>query len=308
MDKNQVPELAENIVGVVRVLLSDLRPKLVNAALTGRRAENENPRHEDNFLSDYDLLMHERYKELLAEFMPSFIYASEESDPEVVGSDANPDLCVLVDPLDTSELAVRALLGYTHIMVYSLSLKRPIVSVVGDIFHSVQLYVGAHYEDGSDRAFAVTADDEWHLLDRPSDVAMNQALVTNYLMRPEERFLPLAEQRQFMEALGAVGEDGKRKGRIGQGHGSVCLAHVAAGFTDATIEIQKGFAAWDFLPGHFILHAAGGVAIDLTGEPIGLDYGFNSLPEINKAMGVKRKFVAAGSRALAEEIRATLRP
>lgn len=109
-----------------------------------------------------------------------------------------------------------------------------------------------------------------------------------------------------MAALGAEGADGKRKGRIGQGHGSVCLAHVAAGFTDATIEIQKGFAAWDFLPGHFILHAAGGVAIDLDGESIGLDYGFNSLPEISKAMDVKRMFIAAGTRALADEIRATL--
>ncbi|TDC29745.1 hypothetical protein E1261_15030 [Kribbella albertanoniae] len=292
---------------MVRAMLDDLRPRLLNAALTGSRAENENVRHQGNFLSDYDLLMHDLYKERLAEFVPSFIYASEESDPQVVGADADPGLCVLVDPLDTSELAVRALQGYTHIMIYSLPLKRPIVSVIGDIFHHVQLYVAALGDDGVDRAFAVTAADEWHeLLHRPS-VSLSEALVTNYLMRPEERFLPLARQEGFLEALGAPGADGKRKGRIGVGHGSVCLCHVAAGFTDATIEIQKGFAAWDFLPGHYVLHAAGGVAIDLEGEPIGLDYGLNSLPEISRAMTVKRKFVATRSLSLAEEIRTTIR-
>ncbi|MFC9690252.1 inositol monophosphatase family protein [Kribbella sp. NPDC056951] len=307
MSQSQVPELAQSVVDMVRAMLADLRPKLLNAALTGRRAENENLRHEDNFLSDYDLLMHDLYKERLAEFIPSFIYASEESDPQVVGSDAEPELCVLVDPLDTSELAVRAIQGYTHIMVYSLSLKRPVVSVIGDIFHHVQLYVAALGDDGVDRAFAVTAADEWHeLVHRPS-VNLSEALVTNYLMRPEERFLPLARQQSFLEALGAPDAAGKHKGRIGVGHGSVCLCHVAAGFTDATIEIQKGFATWDFLPGHYVLHAAGGVAIGLDGERIGLDYGFNSLSEIRHAMDVKRKFVATSSLSLAEEIRKTLR-
>ncbi|WP_405058620.1 hypothetical protein OG474_38645 [Kribbella sp. NBC_01505] len=305
MSVSEIPELAQNVVSMVRSMLDDLRPKLLNAALTGRRAENENRRHEDNFLSDYDLLMHDLYKQRFAEFEPSFIYASEESDPQVIGSDEEPDLCVLVDPLDTSELAVRALQGYTHIMVYSISLKRPVISVIGDIFHHVQLYVAALGEDGVDRAFAVTRDDEWHALTRRPRVPLSEALVTNYLMRPEERFLPLARQDGFLKALGEEGPDGKRKGRIGVGHGSVCLCHVAAGFTDATIEIQKGFAAWDFLPGHYVLHAAGGTAIDLEGEPISLDYGFNSLGDISQAMEGKQKFVATSDPALAEEIRNT---
>ena len=238
MPVGEIPELAQNVVGMVRSMLDDLRPRLLNAALTGRRAENENHRHGDNFLSDYDLLMHDLYKQRFAEFVPSFIYASEESDPQIVGPNEEPDLCVLVDPLDTSELAVRALQGYTHIMVYSTSLRRPVTSVVGDIFHHVQLYVAALGDDGVDRAFAVTREDEWHPLTRRPRVPMPEALVTNYLMRPEERFLPLARQEAFLKALGEEGSDGKHKGRIGVGHGSVCLCHVAAGFTDATIEIQ----------------------------------------------------------------------
>ena len=61
------------------------------------------------------------------------------------------------------------------------------------------------------------------------------------------------------------------------------------------------------VPGHYILHAAGGVTIDLDGNPIALDYGLNTLAEINTTMGTRRKFIAAGSYALAEEIRSAIR-
>jgi fructose-1,6-bisphosphatase/inositol monophosphatase family enzyme len=300
------PELAETIAGLVKTTMSDIRPRLVQAALTGHRAENENLRHEDNFLSDYDLWMHQRYKELLSEVLPSFIYASEEDDPQVIGDDPDPDLCVLVDPLDTSELAVRALHGYTHLMVYSRSLRRPVIAIVGDIFHHVQLYLAFHDHDGSDRAFVIIADGDRHPLESPSNAHLPQALVTNYLMRPAERFRVLAQQERFLDALSAPGENGKARGRIGVDFGSISLCHVAAGFTDATMEIAKGFAVWDLSPGHYILHAAGGVTIDLDGNPIALDYGLNTLAEINTTMSTRRKFIAAGNQALAEEIRGTI--
>src|SRR5882762_688267 len=194
-NQSMIPDLARRIAGLVKEIMFEIRPRLVKAALTGRRAENENLRHEDNFLSDYDLWMHRRYKELIAEHIPSFVYASEEADPEIVGAEANPDLCVLVDPLDTSELAVRGLNGYTHIMVYSHTLARPIVAVVGDIFHHVQLYIGARDDSGVDRAFIVTADNTEHILNQPSQASLSEALITNYLMRPDERFAPLARQQ-----------------------------------------------------------------------------------------------------------------
>ncbi|MEU4317544.1 inositol monophosphatase family protein [Nocardia fluminea] len=304
-DQNTI-QLAQQISSMVTTMMGEIRPGLVRAALSGHRSETENVRHENNFLSDYDLWMHDRYKELLAEQFPSFIYASEEADPLVVGPDPEPDLCILVDPLDTSELAVRSLHGYTHVMVYSRSLKRPIVAVVGDIFHHVQLYAAVREEDGSDRAFLVTASGDRHVLNKPSNARLSQALVTNYSMRPHERFTPLAGQQRFMDALGAPSEDGKRRGRIGVDFGSISLCHVAAGFTDATVEFAKGFAIWDLSPGHYILHAAGGVTIDLEGNPISMDCGLNSLPEISKAMGTRRKFIAAGTRALADEILETL--
>ncbi|WP_433759544.1 inositol monophosphatase family protein [Nocardia sp. CA-135398] len=287
-------------------MITDIRPRLIEAALTGHHAENENLRHQDNFLSDYDLWMHRRYKELLVEVIPSFIYASEEADPEIIGPQADPDLCVLVDPLDTSELAVRSLYGYTHILVYSRSLARPIAAVVGDIFHHVQIYLAAMDEAGNDRALMITADGTQHPLEHTSHASLPEALITNYLMRPAQRFAPLAQQHELLKALGAPTESGKPKGRIGVDFGSIGLCHVAAGFTDAMIEFAKGFAIWDLSPGHYILHAAGGSVTDLHGKPIPLDYSLNSLSEINAAMNVRKKFIAAGNSNLSREIQEVL--
>ena len=84
---SSIPERALRIANLVTGVMNEIRPRLVEAALTGRRAENVNVRHQDNFLSDHDLWMHQRYKDLLTEIIPSFIYASEEADPQVIGSD-----------------------------------------------------------------------------------------------------------------------------------------------------------------------------------------------------------------------------
>jgi myo-inositol-1(or 4)-monophosphatase len=297
-----IPDLAASIAGLVRSMMLEIRPKLISAALSGDRGEHENMRHADNFLSDYDLWMHRRYKSALVEYIPSFVYASEEADPEIIGPDSDPDLCVLVDPLDTSELAVRGLYGYTHVMVYSRALARPIVSVIGDIFHQIQLYIAARDKDGADRAFMITADSVKYILDRPSQVHLSEALVTNYLMRPNERFMPLARKTHFIDRLGASSNGENKKGRIGVDFGSVSLCHVAAGLTDATIEFAKGFAIWDLSPGHYVLHAAGGTVIDLAGQSLSLDYKLDSLENIAAAMNPRQKFIAAGNAGLADEI------
>ncbi|KAA8886112.1 hypothetical protein F3087_26275 [Nocardia colli] len=304
---SQYPDLARRVADLVLRLMDEVRPWLIDAALTGRRAEQVNPRHDDNFLSDFDLSMHQRYKELLVEQIDSFVYASEEADPEVIGGEDDPDLCVLVDPLDTSEMAVRGLYGYTHVLVYSRELARPVVAVVGDIFHHVQIYLAALGDDGSDRALLITAAGGEYSLEKPSSATLSEALVTNFLMRPQQRFEPLAMQRELMQALGAPSPEGKARGRIGVDFGSIGLCHVAAGFSDAMVEFAKGFAIWDLSPGHYILHAAGGTVTDLRGIPIPLDYSLGSMADINQAMSRRRKFIAAGNPALVHEIQATLR-
>ncbi|MEU7140408.1 inositol monophosphatase family protein [Nocardia sp. NPDC046473] len=302
-----IPELARHLATIVRQAMDEIRPRLIQAALTGDRGESENLRHRDNFLSDYDLWMHQRYKQLLRPHLPSFVYASEEADPEVIGDEPDPELCVLVDPLDTSELAVRGLYGYTHVLVYSRRQARPIAAAVGDIFHHFQLYLAAQDHTGTDRAFLITRDGHEHLLDRPSQARLSEALVTNYLMRPEQRFKPLTNQQPFLAALATESADGRARGRIGVDFGSVGLCHVAAGFTDAMIEFAKGFAIWDLSPGHFILHAAGGIVTDLQGTPLTLNYDLTSMTNIREAMGHRRRFIAAGNTHLAKEIQRSLR-
>src|SRR5258708_14386938 len=134
------PELARQVGAAACTVMDELRPGLVSAALYGERGERANTRHAGNFLSRYDLQAHERYRQLIKPLLPAgFVYASEEAEPEVIGDDPDPDMCILVDPLDTSELAVRALHGYTHVLPYSRSLRRPLAAVVADISHHIHL-------------------------------------------------------------------------------------------------------------------------------------------------------------------------
>lgn len=128
-----------------------------------------------------------------------------------------------------------------------------------------------------------------------------ESLVTNYLMRPSERLIPLARQARLMESL-SVSPDGTGRGRIGVDFGSVSLCHVATGATDATVEFAKGFAIWDLAPGQYILQSAGGTVVDLKGRPLRLDHGLESMDDIASAMGRRQKFVAASTPQLAQRI------
>ncbi|MEU8004003.1 inositol monophosphatase family protein [Catellatospora sp. NPDC049111] len=296
-----IPELGRQLAEAVTQAMTDIRPKLMQAALTGDAGESENARHTDNFLSEHDLWMHERYRTLLQQRLRGFVYASEEAEPQIVGADPDPDLCLLVDPLDTSELAVRGLHGYTHVMAYSRSMGRPVAAVVGDIFHHVRLYIAA-YDGTEDHAFLITSTGDVHRLGNRRTRALTDSIVTNFLMKPAERLTPLARQHRFLEALSQPNTAGKPKGRIGVDFGSVGLCHVAAGFTDAMIEFAKGFAIWDLAPGHYVLHAAGGVVTDLDGIVLPLDYRLSHLDDIAAAMGIRRTFIAAGTYELAADL------
>jgi myo-inositol-1(or 4)-monophosphatase len=296
--------LTRQVGDVVRTVMDEIQPRLLDAALSGDNSERANTRHAGNFLTSHDLWAHERYRQLITPLLPQgFVYASEEAEPEIVGDSPDPDLCVLVDPLDTSELAVRALNGYTHVLIYSRSMRRPVAAVVGDIYHHVQLYLAARQDDGTDQANLITRDGQVRRLRCGTrSVELSQALVANYLMRPGERFMPLARQDRFLKALSSPSPDGAKRGRIGVDFGSVSLCHVAAGFTDAMLEFAKGFAIWDLAPGHYILHAAGGTTLALDGKPLSLDQDLTTLTDIARAMTPRQTFVATASPQLAQQI------
>ena len=309
---NHSAAVAEACTNAVSTVLKEYRPQLVAAALHKDQEAIENRRHRDNFLSRFDLDLHHRYKTLLTGSLGELIYVSEEGDPEPIGHD--PDLVVIVDPLDTSELAVRALNGYTHVLAYSRSLRSPVAAAVGDFFHEIDLYTAVRDDGGEARATLRTRSGHVEPLTvRPADPD-ERLLVTNYSMRPTERLLPLAHQQELVDALthgltplpvdadNSGGPTGDRS-RIGVDFGSIGLCHVATGATDAFIEFAKGFALWDLLPGQFILESAGGTVYSLDGQPLPWPTNaFANLDSLRDALTTRQTFVAANSTALAQAL------
>ena len=296
--------LAQAVVALVGEFIERYADELTHMAATGERQALTNPRHADNFLSEIDLRLHEAYRSRVAEILPAFLYISEEGEPQIYpeAQSAWPELAVIVDPLDASEMAVRGLSARTHISVYSMAEQVPLVSVVGDLFHYVQLYYAFRGTDGRHYAYLTTRAGETLPLRRSAVSELRYAWVTNYLMKPRGRFMKLAEQRPLLEALAGPANSGGEHGRIGVDSGSIGLCHVAAGFTDAMVEVAKGFKLWDLFPGQHILTAAGGVIAALDGTPLSLDLGMRRLVDVKQIMETRRKFVAAGNEKLLQAI------
>ena len=309
---NDCAAVAEACTNAVSTVLEEYRPQLVAAALHKDQEAIENRRHRDNFLSRFDVDLHHRYKALLADSLGELIYVSEEGDPEPVGHD--PDLVVVVDPLDTSELAVRALNGYTHVLAYSRSRQSPVAAAVGDFFHEIDLYTAVRDDGGEARTTLRTRSGDVEPVTVQSSDPDDRLLVTNYSMRPTERLVPLVGQQRLIDALthglshrpgeanSSAGPTGDRS-RIGVDFGSIGLCHVATGATDAFIEFAKGFALWDLLPGQFILESAGGIVCSLDGQPLPWPTdAFTDIDSLRDALMTRQTFVAANSTALAQAL------
>jgi myo-inositol-1(or 4)-monophosphatase len=126
--------------------------------------------------------------------------------------------------------------------------------------------------------------------------------VTNFSMKPRERFAPLGRQTELVAALSSGVDDGRSRARLGVDFGSIGLCHVAAGFTDAMVEFAKGFAPWDLMPGHYVLSAVGGVVVDLDGVLVPLAAGLDSDEDLARTMALRQRFVAARTPELAREL------
>lgn len=297
--------IAQSLIKIVCDFTAKYSGILIQMAVANERKEIINKMHPDNFASQIDVELHNEYLVKLSEVLPSFILVSEEGDPQIypVHSTNFPEFLVIIDPLDTGDLAVRGLYGYTQALVYSLKEQIPIAAVVGDMFHTIQVYYAFRDPQGNDHAFLMTRGSVVEVPIRSSqETSLHKALVTGYSMRPLERFKKIAEQEPLLTALAKPDETGQRRGRIGLDFGSVGLCHVAAGFTDAMIEIAKGFYIWDLFPGQYILHAAGGNTVSLDGSVLPLNLNIHCLDDAGKLIGKRQKFVAAGNSTLLESI------
>ncbi len=305
---NSNKKLAESLIRTVKVIMAKYPYNLIKMAVAKERKEKKNPSHNDNFISQIDIDLHREYREKLSEILPEFIYASEEGTPQIYppGCDHFPKILVIVDPLDTSELAVRGLYGYTHLLVYSLTQQAPIIGIVGDMFHEIQFFYAFRDYRRKNKAFLMTRQGKVIPIRSSQEKNLHKAMITNYSLRPQERFMKMAEQKKLIDALSQPDENGQKRGRIGVDFGSIGLCHVAAGFSDAMIEIAKGFTIWDLLPGQYILQTAGGKAASLDGKELPLDLNLHSLDDINRMMNKRQKFVAAGNSTLLEAILSAL--
>jgi myo-inositol-1(or 4)-monophosphatase len=301
--------IAKSLIKIVCDFTAKYSGILVQMAVANDRKEIINKRHPDNFASQIDVELHNEYLAKLSEVLPSFILVSEEGEPQIypLNSVDPPEFLVIIDPLDTSELAVRGLCGYTQVLVYSLKEQIPIAGVVGDMFHTIQVYYAFRDPQGNDHAFLMTRDRNVLQIRSSQETNLHKALVTGYSMRPQDRFRKIAEQNTLLDALAQPDENGQQRGRIGFDFGSMGLCHVAAGFTDAMIEIAKGFCIWDLFPGQYILHAAGGITASLDGSVLPLNLNIHGFDDAGKLMGKRQKFVAAGNSTLLNSILKTLK-
>ena len=234
---NSNEKIAESLIKIVKGITTKYSDTLIQMAVAGDRKEIDNKRHKGIFVSQIDMELHREYREKLGEILSSFIYASEEGDPQILPSNYNkfPEYVAIVDPLDTSELAVRGLCGYTHVLVYSLKEQVPIACIVGDMFHKIQAFYAFRDQDGNDNAFLMTPNGKGLSIKSSQEKNLHKAIVTNYSMRPRERFMKIAEQETLIDALSQPDEKGQKRGILGVDFGSIGLCHVAAGFSDAMI-------------------------------------------------------------------------
>jgi myo-inositol-1(or 4)-monophosphatase len=310
-----IPDMKDNqktilnfLLNIVDEILNIYSETLIKMAMDHTKREIPNNYHKDNFLSEIDLEINQFYQIKIAQSLRQFVYISEENEPKIypLGSKILPELAIIVDPLDTSELAVRGLNGYTHLLVYSLVKQVPILSIVGDFFHNVKLYFAFKNSDGVDNAFLMTRNEKVYPLGCSNEEELSKALITTYSMRPVDRFLKFSNQRKLLNALAKPNDRMEEKGRIGLDFGSVGLCHVAAGFSDAMVETAKGFLLWDLLPGQYILKSSGGYISDLSGIELPLNLQFDSLSDIITTMEKRQKFIATGNLNLLHGIRKNL--
>jgi myo-inositol-1(or 4)-monophosphatase len=290
-------------IQLVDELIESFSPRLVQSFFSSSTVELSNSRDPDNFLSQHDQALDQLYKDRLTELLGPIVYCSEESGIEHLphSASATPRFLVLVDPLDTSELAVRTLVGYTHVMVFSLETGRPILAIVGDFFHRVRFFYAYEY-CGRRYAFSRSLCGKTFQLSCSKSKSLCTSIITAFLMKPHDRFIPLCKQSSLINAVATRDDNTRRLGRLGNDFGAIGICHVAAGMTDAMVEFTKGFHIWDLWPGAFILDCAGGHIRTLEHDTLSFDIARASEKERVSIMDSRTKFIATGTVELGDQI------
>lgn len=205
-----------------------------------------------------------------------------------------------IDPVDGTEFAESLQGGWCLLALYNRTLDRVEAAVAGDIFLN-RLYWASQNGPAECIDFVTHS---WFKLDGgPAPRKTVAGARVNFLTTKVSRFMAVAKQKRLLEAM-KVGD-----GRINLSWGSNTIIQVAAGYADAAVEFEKGFATYDILPGLFVGERAGLTILDLEGRPITTRIDIGAVFSAWRADPKKpkrTKFVAAKDPDLAREIVALL--
>jgi len=206
-----------------------------------------------------------------------------------------------IDPVDGTEFVETLQGGWCLLALYNRVEDRVEAAVAGDIFLD-RLFWASH--EGSAECIDFTTH-SWFRLDGGPDPKKSVAGARiNFLTTKVDRFLAVAGKGKLLDAMRA------RDGRVNLSWGSNTIIQVAAGYADAAVEFDKGFATYDILPGLYIGEKAGLTILDLDGNPLTSRIDIPAVFAAWQADSKKprrTKFVAAKEPALAHEIVELLR-
>ncbi len=201
-----------------------------------------------------------------------------------------------IDPVDGTEFVETLQGGWCLLALYNRVADRVEAAVAGDIFLN-RLFWASH---GGEAECIDFATHSWFRLDGGPDPKKSVAGARiNFLTTKVDRFLAVSRQTKLLEAMKAG------DGRINLSWGSNTILQVAAGYADAAVEFDKGFATYDILPGIFIGEKAGLTMLDLDGNPLTSKIDIAAVFAAWRADSKKpkrTKFVAAKDPQLAREI------
>lgn len=212
-------------------------------------------------------------------------------------SEEDADLVVFIDPIDGTEFIESLQGGWCLMAVYDRRADEVICAVAGDIFLN-RLYWASR--SGEVEAIDFTTH-SWFRLDGSLDPMDRLAGArVNFLTTKVSRFRSIASQKRLLDAIE------ENDGRVNLSWGSNMIIQVAAGYADAAVEVTKGFATYDLLPGLFIGLQAGLTILDpASGRPLTCKL------DVNKLFATYRRdpknpqrtpFVTASTESLARQI------
>lgn len=173
--------------------------------------------------------------------------------------EAEADLVVFIDPIDGTEFVEALQGGWSLIAVYDRRSDEVLAAVAGDIFLD-RLYWASRSGYAECLDFITHS---WFRMEGGHEPKTTLAGArVNVLTTKVDRYRALSEQTALMEALREA------DGRVNLSWGSNTIIQVAAGHADVAIELAKGFATYDLLPGLYIGLKSGLTLLDLSGNPL----------------------------------------